>query len=276
MEGFGVWSLVFSFLGQILVTLILAHYFVRHELTFKMDWKRVKHFYSFGSRYSIIGFLEFVGANLDTMFIGRVLGDTTVGIYNRALTLTNLPIEHIVNSLTKVLFPVLSEIQKDKKKVAQVYVLFLFLVGSFVSAACLGMVPSAKDIVLTLLGPKWKAAIPVVQILALAVPFSFLSHIHGVIFDSQAALGIKLKIQASAVIFLAMMIYMLSGFGIIGVATTVVLTEAFRFVYFLIAMRSLLLVPLVDLSRIFVSVALIFVTTTLPVPRASLAVSRMS
>jgi O-antigen/teichoic acid export membrane protein len=262
LKGFGVWSLVFAFLGQMLVTLLLAYSYTRHSLVLNLNWKKVKHFYAFGSRYSIIGFLEFIGANLDSIFIGRMLGESLMGIYNRALMLTNLPVQYVVNSLTKVLFPVLSEIQSDKKKVAQAYVVFLFLVGTFVCAVCFGMIPAAKDLVLTLLGPKWEAAIPIVRILALAVPFIFLSHIHGVILDSQAALGIKLKIQATTVFFLGAAIYLLSKYGLIGFAIAVVIAEIFRFICFLIVMRSLFVVPFADLNRVFSSVVLIFTTTT--------------
>ncbi len=262
LMGFGVWSLVFALLGQIFVTLLIAYFFTRHNMSFKLNWKGVKHFYSFGSRYSVIGFLEFIGSNLDSIFIGRMLGETHVGIYNRAQTLTNLPVQYIVNSLTKVLFPVLSEIQTDKKKVGQAYILFLFLVGAFVSAVCLGMIPAARDIVLTMLGPKWEATIPVVKILALSVPFIFLSHIHGVILDSQAMLGIKLKIQTSAVLFLGLMIYALSGFGLVGFAVAVVAAEIFRFVCYLVVTRSAFMVSFADLSRVFGSVTLVFTTTT--------------
>jgi lipopolysaccharide exporter len=262
LMGFGVWSLVFALLGQMFVTLLIAYFFIRHKLSFNLNWKGVKHFYHFGSRYSVIGFLEFIGANLDSIFIGRMLGDALIGIYNRASMLTNLPIELVINSLTKVLFPILSEIQTDKKKVGQAYILFLFLVGAFVSAVCFGMIPVARDIVLTLLGAKWEAVIPVMQILAIAVPFVFLSHIHGVIFDSQAALGTKLKIQAMTVLVLGATIYLFSEFGLRGFAISVVIAEIFRFICFLIAMRSLLVVSSSDLVRVFSSVILIFTTTT--------------
>jgi lipopolysaccharide exporter len=248
--GAGVWSLVGAVLCQNLITLVLGYLLTHHPVVPVFDRQAIRHFYDFGSRYSLIGFLEFVGSNLDTVVIGRFLGDIATGIYNRAFMLTNLPVQHMVNSITKVMFPILSETQHDRYKIGQAYLVFLFLIGSLTGAICFGMIPAAGDLVLTMLGDKWKGATPVLQVLAVAVPFVFLSHIAGIILDALGMLRPKLAIQSASIAVLAVMMYFLSAIGLTGFALAVVISEIFKSLCYFWVMRTVFELPYPALSRI--------------------------
>lgn len=261
----GVWSLVGAALCQALLVYLLSYLLVRHPMLPIFDRNAIKHFYNFGSRYSIIGFLEFVGSNLDTLIIGKVLGDAATGIYNRAFMLANLPVQNIVNSLTKVMFPILSEVQHDRSKIGQVYLVFLFLVGSITGAICFGMIPAARDLIMTLLGEKWKEAIPVLQTLAVAVPFVFLSHISGIVLDALGMLRPKLQIQSASIVVLISMMYIFFSAGLVGFALAVVIAEVFKFFVYLWLMRSLFGFSFAILARIIIYISCItgLVTTAI-------------
>ncbi len=261
LNGAGVWSLVGAALCQGLITLSLSHFFARHPIIFVFERKALKHFFNFGSRYSVVGFLEFIGSNLDTIVIGKVLGGTSTGIYNRAFMLTNLPVQNIINSITKVLFPILSEVQNDRNLIGQVYLLFVFLVGSLTGSICFGMIPASNDLVLTMLGRNWEASIPIVKVLAVSVPFVFLSHIAGIILDALAELEIKLVIQSASLFVLMVAMYFLADFGLIGFASAVVITEIFKSVAYFMKIRILLSPPIDILKEIlFYIVTIVSVT----------------
>lgn len=262
VNGVGVWSLVGAVLCQNLLTFMLSYLFTRHSMLPVFDRQAIKHFYDYGSRYSIIGFLEFVGSNLDTLIIGKYLSATATGIYNRAFMLTNLPVQNVVNSLTKVLFPILSEAQHDRHKVGQAYLVFLFLVGSLTGAICFGMIPAAGDLVRTLLGNKWEEAIPVLQVLAVAVPFVFLSHISGIILDALGLLRPKIGIQSASIVVLMAMMYLLSGHGLVGFALAVVVAEVFKFLAYFRVMKTLFDLPIAAFSKIVGYVIAITALTT--------------
>ncbi len=112
--GFGVWSLVFAALSQAFFSAVIAYVFVRHSLIFTFNIKHYRPLFSFGSKVTIISIFEFLGVNLDTLLIGRFLGASLLGIYNRAFTIVNLPLQNLNTSITKVLFPSFSKIQRDK------------------------------------------------------------------------------------------------------------------------------------------------------------------
>ena len=228
LNGLGVWSLVFAVLGQEAVTLALAYAFTRHSLRPVFAWADLRHFLHYGSKYSVIGFLEYIGANVDSLLIGRWYGETALGFYNRAQMLVKLPTYHVGNAITKVLFPVLSSAQHDKQKLARAYLAGWVLIGSLAASISLALVPAASDAVLTLLGPQWTAAVPIVEIAALAVPFAFLTVLSGIVCDAQGLLWPKLIIQSLTLLVLGFAVYALRDEGALGFAKAMVIAEAFR------------------------------------------------
>lgn len=231
--GLGVWSLVFAVIGQEVITLAVSYAFVRHSLKPLFAWSDIRHFLHYGSKYSVIGFLEYIGGNLDSLLIGRWYGETALGFYNRGQMLVKLPMHHVGSAITKVLFPVLSSAQSDKQKMASAYLVGWVLIGSLGASISFGLIPAASDAVLTLLGSKWTAAIPIVEIAALAVPFAFLTVLSGIVCDAQGMLWPKLAIQGLTLLVLGLAIYLLRTEGVLGFAKAMVITAAFRLMLYI-------------------------------------------
>jgi len=105
-------------------------------------------------------------ANSDFAVAGRVLGQTALGNYTLAWTLTNLPIEKITALATSVSPAYLSAVQKDLAALRR-YLLAPTAVIAFIAFPVLvGMSMTARDAIAVVLGHKWDAAVPPLQILA--------------------------------------------------------------------------------------------------------------
>jgi len=215
-NGFGAWSLVGSSLSQSFISAALFNLFARHNCIPTFNWESFRSLYSYGSRVSIISFLEFLSSNLDTLLIGRYMGGNSIGLYNRAFMISNLPIENAVSSLSRVLFPAFSRIHSDTKKLASNYILILQVIGSLIIPLCFGMAAASDTIVLIILGPKWLSAAPVVTILCLVAPFNYLSHFGGVLLESSAKLNIKIIIQACYLTIIFILFIFFGRFGLMG------------------------------------------------------------
>lgn len=237
--GFGVWSLVIAALNQSTLAVVLSYLFARHKLLLIFEWKFYKPLYSFGSRVSVISFLEFIGSNLDTIVIGRFLGATPLGIYNRAFMLVNLPMQYVTTSFSKVLLPSFSRIQKEIPRIRKAYLSSIMLVGCLLIPTCVGIMVASREIVLLVLGDKWISAIPVLSILALATPLNLLSHLGGVACEATATLNIKFCIQIAYIVILGTLFYFLRGLGIIGIATAVGIGEFIRHVGYIFVMKRI-------------------------------------
>lgn len=257
-EGLGVWALVAAFMTQNTLSAILSYCAIRHPLSFKHSRRQRRHFLSYGSRYSLIGFLEFLASNLDSMVIGKLLGATPAGHYNRAMLLANLPVQQPANILTKALFPIMSSVgdQLDKQKVS--LHLGTLLVGGYAFAVSAGIYLAATDIVGVLLGKKWLEAIPILQTLVLAVGPSFINHIVGVTMDSMNRLRAKLRIQFSMLLLLVgFLIYWGPRGNAVDIAWAIVATEWTRLVIMTIYTQRLFKTSAKELLMIYGSIAII-------------------
>ncbi len=255
LRGLGVWSLVLATLSQQALVLVLGFSSLRYPLGWPLRREAAARLWSFGSRYSLIGFVEFLGGNIETLIVGRMFGKGELGLLNRAGAVTNLPVELGVSAVNKVLFPALAGLQQDRRRLADGFQMLLLCVGLFSTAMACGVAAGASDVVPLLLGAKWIGIVPLVAVLALAVPPTFMFVACGVTLDALAALGPKLRLQSLVLALKVALVLALARWQLEGVAWAVVATEAVRLAAGLRLVGLLLEIPLAALGRLLVLLA---------------------
>lgn len=226
--GLGVWSLLIASISQAGMLCLLGFALARPRIQLSGLQNAISHFWGFGSKHSLNGFLEFIGANIETLYLGRYMGQHELGLYNRGQLVTNLPVEQSVGAFGKVIFPTLAKLQHDHAKLGEVFLGLLLGIGLLSAPIALGVSAAAEDIVAVLLGPKWSEAVMIVQLLAFAVPALFMYFACGITLDSIAALNSKLRLQSLAVIAKLALVITLSAHGLTGIILAVVMAEYLR------------------------------------------------
>jgi O-antigen/teichoic acid export membrane protein len=226
--GAGVWALVLATLSQTLVSVLLSYACVRHSLRLRHSRHQRHHFLSFGGKYAMVGFLEFLSSNFDAMLIGKLLGPAAAGLYNRASLLANLPVDKPTTVFTRALFPMLSSLGSDRDKQSLGAQVSIVAVGGYAFAVSAGIAVAAPDIVACLLGPRWGDAAPALTVLALGVGPAFVTHVIGVTFESLGKLGLKLRVQVATLLALFLSMVALGRYGLVGIAAAVVIAEVLR------------------------------------------------
>jgi O-antigen/teichoic acid export membrane protein len=102
------------------------------------------------------------------LIIGKVLGATETGLFNKALGLTTMVKNLVMLPLWKVLLPYFSERSRSGENIASVYLRVVSLVTGFIWPALLVAGIAADPIVRLLLGEQWLGAIPLARILCIA------------------------------------------------------------------------------------------------------------
>lgn len=230
-SGFGVWSLVAATLGQAALASGLAYGLTRHSVRPVFALQRHRRLLAYGSKVSAISFLEFIGATLDSLVIGRFGTAAQLGLYNRAYLLASLPTYQVNNGIAKVLFPVLSAGQGDiaafKATLSRVSVLAI----KVVLPVGVGMALAAPEMVGVVLGPQWTEAIPLFAILALGLSINLLATFPGIALESLGALRGKALVQTAFVLVLGLSLLVLilaSGFNLLLVTITLAAANTLR------------------------------------------------
>lgn len=189
--GAGVWSIVCGVLTQQVLVAGGAWYAVGRggeRIGFGRFGAASRSYLRYGLRHSFNTFLEFLYYNVEVLIIGRWFGVQSTGLCNRAQALSHLPVEQVLGSVVRVLFPVLSRVRGNPDRERTAFLAAFLLSGIFATTFSAAMFSSAPEIVLVMLGPGWEGAIPVLRVLSIAVPCRYLVNLQSAWLDAVGAL----------------------------------------------------------------------------------------
>jgi O-antigen/teichoic acid export membrane protein len=110
--------------------------------------------------------LWYAHRNADNVLIGRFLGASALGAYTLAYNIMLVPMSRIAGPVQKVLGPAFAKMQDEPARMVDAWVRAVRLVGSISVPALAGLIVVAPDFVTVVLGSKWSAAAPIIQVLA--------------------------------------------------------------------------------------------------------------
>lgn len=212
LSGMGIYSLLVNpIVGSILLFLI-SYRCYPIEIRLKFNFSPINRLlpYSFYQ----IGFnvINYTYRNIDKLLIGKYMGFSSLGYYEKSYRLMMLPLENISNIINPVLHPLLCEYQDNFEFIFEKYkkiIQYFAYIGFSLSVVCFF---SAKEIVLILFGTQWQYSINIFRILSLSIGIQLIQSAVGAVFQSTG--NVKRMFYSGVIAFI-----MTLGAIIIGVAS---------------------------------------------------------
>ena len=226
----GVMSLVYGALAQsILMTclLIIAN---RQLLGFSFDVGIAKKLMYFGTGQSLNGAVNYLAANIDTLFIGKFLGPTSLGLYSRASQLMTLPITKLATSISSVMFSSYAQIQTNKPLLKRNYLAVVELTALVIFPILAGFFIGAHWLIVGLFGDNWQDIVVTFQILCIAGLFKTVFNLAGSIIQALGLVYNELLRQCIYLVVLLFGCLSVVSFGVEAVAWVVVLASFYLYV----------------------------------------------
>ena len=230
--GLGVWALV---LGQLVGRFTFAALAWRvlpwrPKLRFKLSIAR--QLFSYGYKASIDSFLSALQANIDYVFIGRLLGDAALGVYTVAYRMPEILIINFSIVIAQVLFPAYAMLQNDRDQLRKGVMTALRYVSLVTIPAGVGLALIAPLFTQTLFGAEWAAAGSVMAILSLYGAVLAVSWNIGDVYKAIGRPDILWKTTLIEFLLLAPTLYILAqesafAVGHLGVAVLVSLLRLY-------------------------------------------------
>jgi O-antigen/teichoic acid export membrane protein len=171
LAGLGVWTLVLAPLALFGTRALLLGLLGKWWIRPRFGWAGAGAIMGFGGTVLVSDILWFVQNQADVFIAGRRFDAHMLGLYSEGLFLTQILVNKFVPALNEVAFPAYARMQADRSAVAWSFAKALSII-MLVSLPCyVGLAVVAGPLVLTAMGPKWADAIPLVQLLAFAMPF---------------------------------------------------------------------------------------------------------
>ena len=230
------WALVAGILASKLTGTVIS-YFV-HTFRPRFSIAGAGALFSFSKWLLLMNALAFLKERLTDFVIGRSQGAATLGLYNMAYDLANLPTSELGAPINRALLPGFSQLAQNPAQLRSAYVNAMGMLVLFALPAAAGIFAISEYLVPVALGPRWLAAVPVMQILAL---FGAIQLFHSSMATALIGTGHPAAVVKGNVVFVVLLVILLiplaERFGASGAALAVVGASILSTPAYLMAIR---------------------------------------
>jgi O-antigen/teichoic acid export membrane protein len=247
--GYGAWAIIWQQLAIAAVSTAFLWAFSRWRPRFIFSGASLRSLGGYSANVFGTRVLFYMNRKLDHMLIGRFLGASALGAYAVAYNVMLMPLSRIAQPVVEVLFPAMSRIQDDRKRMAAMWLRANRMIGAISIPAMVGLMIVAPEFVATLFGQRWEEAAPVIQILAWVGLLQSLQRLNSSVLQACDRTGTLLRY--SIVVLLASVVAFVGGlhWGIVGVATGYAISSTLVEPYYAWITARVLDVPLADYAR---------------------------
>ncbi|MCA0348437.1 MAG: lipopolysaccharide biosynthesis protein [Bacteroidetes bacterium] len=215
-EGLGVWSLVVMYLTSQLINTVLLWKHSEWKPTLEFSKQKFDLHFFYGYKLMIATVIDTLFKNIYNLIIGKFYSIKTLGYFDRAQSLNEYPITVIVGIINKVSYPILSEMQNDKDKIADSYKKLMKTTFFITTPLIFSVIMIAKPLFLLVLGKEWIEASNFFQILCLASIFYPIHAFNIIVLKIYGRTDLYLNIEILKKIIIVLSITALFSFGIYG------------------------------------------------------------
>lgn len=176
-----VWALIVSAMIEVMLS-----WTIKPRPVFIFEKGRFFEIIGYGKWITASGVFNYFYQNGDNIMIGRLLGTSSLGLYDMAYRISLAPLTDIADTITKVTFPVYVKISEDRKRLRTAFFKSLFSVFALIIPISAMLFIFSEEIISLLLGNQWVSAAPALRVLAIFGLIRALS-----VFSSSIFLSVK-------------------------------------------------------------------------------------
>lgn len=218
LAGLGVWTLVLAPLVLFTVRAIGMTIGTRSLVWPSFNFRGAGNLARYGGVMAVGQFFWFAQSQADVFIAGRHFSAHQLGIYTESLFLTQIFVSKFVPPLNEVAFSAYARIQHDDRAVARAFVRATRIIMVAALPFYFGLAVTAEPLVLTMLGPKWAESVPVVHLLAFAMPFMTMQVLFTPACDARGRPGVGVRNGAVGALLLATAFAIGVRWGPVGLA----------------------------------------------------------
>lgn len=222
LKGYGVWALVSQNLIYSFLRTSFLWIYSRWRPTAEFSSKAIRTFLAFSNKLLLSGMIAAIFNNIYPNIIAFFYPNSMnqVGYFSQANKYQDIPFGMISNTFRSVSMLILSEINKETKRLKRIVSKMMKSISFLVFPIGLYMVFAAEPAFHFFVGEKWNAAIPYFKVLTLAGILSPYTFILNELFVARERADFFLGVEIVKRIILVLLIFLLFKHGIMGLAAS--------------------------------------------------------
>ena len=217
-QGGGAWALVWQHLTQRIVKGLVVQFASKLHPRLVLNFDKLKEHLRFMIDTAAWSMTMFVNRQADTLIVGKFLGAATLGLYNIAVRIMQLPVSILGGSLHSAIYPRFVKLREDNKSLREL-VLFTTTAQALFAFPPIAAVAAASQAFFTLLlSERWQASGEIFTLLAGAAAIQTIVAINGSLLQAIGRTGARLRLTVEYAILWTISALVTAPFGIHAVA----------------------------------------------------------
>ncbi len=216
--GMRVWALVFGGIAGTLINIVIVLRITRWRPRFAYDRDAVRRLGKYGVTVSGSDLAVYLRFQTPNFVISHFAGPAMVGLFNKADSLSTMPVKFVSYPVYQPMLAALSRAQDNKDQSCYMYYRALSLVMVYALPLFVGLWWTAEPFVRVVYGEKWIAVVEPLQVLLLAGIFQCVDNQSGAVSAAQNRLPQEILIQVQSWILVAVACVLTVDHGIVAVA----------------------------------------------------------
>jgi len=238
--GFGVWALVAQYMGTVLISTVYLWFCAGWRPIAAFSWSKLKRLYQYGWKILVVGLIDTGYSELRNLVIAKRYTSADLAYYSKGNNFPALGMKLIEPSISKVLFASLSHCNDDRKEMRDITRKFMQLGTFLIFPVLMGLAAVARPLILVLLTEKWLPSVIFLQLGCVAYLFRPMRFISNSVIRATGRSDLLLKLDVVKKLIGILLLLVGMHFGVVGIAASLVLSNAVATVINLFPTRRLL------------------------------------
>jgi O-antigen/teichoic acid export membrane protein len=153
---------------------------------------------------------------LYNIVIGKLFSASSLGFYTRADHLGNFPSQNVSGILSRVTYPILSQLQDDNDRLNLIYTKYLQLSCFVIFPLMMGLAALAEPLIVLMLGDKWLPSVVLLQILCFGLMLDPICNINLNLLYVKGRSDLVLKLEVIKKAIAVSILIASIPFGLVG------------------------------------------------------------
>lgn len=184
-KGLSYYSIIYGSIIRSFLLFLFNAYTSKLKIYIKFNKKSIKKVFNYSAFQFLFNFINYFSRNLDNILIGKYMGDSALGFYDKAYKLMLYPVGNLTGVISPILHPILSRYQDNKKEIYYNYLRVTKILALLGIPVSVFLYFTSKEIILIMYGKQWLDSISVFKILSCTVWIQVVLSSSGAIFQAS-------------------------------------------------------------------------------------------
>ena len=257
-NGFSYWSLAWQQVVNAAVLVIGRFCYVKWRPSLKIDFSPIRRTWRFATNILVTMIINTINNNILTFIFGKLFTKTpqVVGNFFQASKWNTMAYQLVSGSIEQVAQPVLVEVRSEEQEI-RVFRKMLRFTAFLAFPAMFGLALVANEFILSTIGPKWEACVPILRILCIGGAFMPFYSLYKNLIISQGRSDINMWLNISQILLQLLLIFLTYQEGIETVVTAYTILNILWLLVWQIYARKMIGIRLLDMLKDTIPFALI-------------------